>query len=53
MRPLTIAESQWVFTRSDLDKTPSRDDGISFEEELKRRAKTIEHIRSIGLRAGL
>ena len=51
MRPLTVAESQWIFSRSDFDRTPSRDDGIGFQEELDRRKLTIEYIRSIGLRA--
>ncbi|ORX39216.1 cyclin-like protein [Kockovaella imperatae] len=53
MKDLGPAESQWLFTDADLDRTPSRLDGITSEDELRRRKKAIEYVRSIGLRAGL
>jgi hypothetical protein len=53
MRELSAVERQWLFKRSDLDRTPSRKAGISLEDELKRRRATIEFIGSLGLRSGL
>ncbi|WVQ92989.1 hypothetical protein IAU59_000052 [Kwoniella sp. CBS 9459] len=51
MRPLRPVEQQWIFAPSALDNTPSRDDGISLEDELQRRAQTINYMRSLALRA--
>lgn len=53
MRQLSAVEQQWLFKKSDLDRTPSRRAGISYEDELNRRRTTIEYIGSLGLRSGL
>nr|XP_018259435.1 uncharacterized protein I303_08364 [Kwoniella dejecticola CBS 10117]OBR81593.1 hypothetical protein I303_08364 [Kwoniella dejecticola CBS 10117] len=51
MRQLRPVEQQWIFSPSALDNTPSPDDGIPLESELKRRKLTIEYMRSLALRA--
>jgi hypothetical protein len=50
MRPLRPAEQQWVFDPAMLERTPSRADGISLEEELERRKEAIVFMRSLWLR---
>ncbi|OCF40406.1 hypothetical protein I317_05773 [Kwoniella heveanensis CBS 569] len=51
MRSLGPVERQWIFSPSALNNAPSRDDGITLEEELRRRAQTINYMRSLALRA--
>ncbi|WWC72861.1 uncharacterized protein I206_106825 [Kwoniella pini CBS 10737] len=51
MRQLRPVEQQWLFSQKALENTPSLDDGISLETELKRRKITIEYMRSLALRA--
>ncbi|WRT69305.1 uncharacterized protein IL334_006289 [Kwoniella shivajii] len=51
MRHLRPVDKQWLFTASTLGNTPSLDDGIPVETELKRRKTTIEYMRSLALRA--
>ncbi|WVF65324.1 hypothetical protein IAT40_000050 [Kwoniella sp. CBS 6097] len=51
MRSLRPVEQQWIFSPSALDNAPSRDDRISLDDELKRRAQTINYMRSLALRA--
>ncbi len=51
MRSLTQVERQWTFTQSALQNTPSRDDGITLEDELKRRKTAVVYMRSLALRA--
>ncbi|WWC90971.1 uncharacterized protein L201_005909 [Kwoniella dendrophila CBS 6074] len=51
MRQLKPTEQQWIFDYSALDNTPSLDDGVTLEEELKKRKVTIEYMRSLALRA--
>jgi hypothetical protein len=53
MRELTIVEKQWLFTKEDLDKTPSVLGGMTSEKELQKRKITINHIRGLGRGAGL
>ncbi|GMK55514.1 hypothetical protein CspeluHIS016_0205700 [Cutaneotrichosporon spelunceum] len=50
MRPLRMGESQWIFDTHALEKTPSRDAGISQEQELDSRRQTIFFMRSLWLR---
>ena len=53
MRPLTAVEQQWLFTKAQLDTTPSREAGITLADELNRRKEVIDYIESLALRAGL
>ena len=53
MRQLTAVEKQWLFEKSALDHTPSRQADISLVDELMRRKEAIEYMRSLALRAGL
>ncbi|KAK1922629.1 cyclin-like protein [Papiliotrema laurentii] len=53
MRPLTAVEQQWLFTKAQLDSTPSREAGIPLADELKCRKVVIDYIESLALRAGL
>ncbi|WVW79617.1 hypothetical protein I302_101586 [Kwoniella bestiolae CBS 10118] len=51
MRSFRPVEKQWLFTHSALNNTPSLDDGIDLQTELKRRKVIIEYMRSLALRA--
>ena len=51
IRHQTLAQSQWLFTKSALESTPSRDDGITLEQELGRRKLAVGFMRSLALRA--
>lgn len=53
MRPLRRDEKQWLFPASTLQQTPSREHGITYEQELQKRARTIDYIRSLAARCGL
>ncbi|KLT45213.1 hypothetical protein CC85DRAFT_255491 [Cutaneotrichosporon oleaginosum] len=51
LRPLRLGESQWLFDLDELEmKTPSRDAGFSFDQELEARKQTILFMRSLWLR---
>ncbi|CAG8508528.1 6906_t:CDS:2 [Paraglomus occultum] len=39
-----VFANQWRFNKSDLNRTPSRSDGISKEEEMARRCKGVKFI---------
>src|SRR5581483_363183 len=39
-----VFATQWRFNKSDLNRTPSRSDGISKEEEMARRCKGVKFI---------
>lgn len=51
MRELTLNEKQWLFTEDTLQNTPSRLDGVSYEDELAKRARAIDLMRSYAVRA--
>ncbi|WVQ63659.1 uncharacterized protein L199_001812 [Kwoniella botswanensis] len=51
MKDLRPVEKQWLFPHSALNNTPSLDDGIDLQTELKRRKVIIEYMRSLALRA--
>ena len=53
MRKLKPVEQQWLFTDSALHHTPSQDDGVSYVEELERRALALQYVRSLAFRAGM
>ena len=43
-RARSAADSQWIFTTDDLNRTPSRLDGMSLEKERQNRAKGVHFI---------
>ncbi|EIW66041.1 hypothetical protein TREMEDRAFT_35438 [Tremella mesenterica DSM 1558] len=51
MRTLSGADQQWLFSPRALHQTPSQDEGMTYEQELKRRKTTVEYIRSLAARA--
>ncbi|KAI4186022.1 MAG: hypothetical protein L6R41_003756 [Letrouitia leprolyta] len=46
---LQIAESQWIFTESELLRTPSILDGLSPEKERENRGKGVNFIFQVGI----
>lgn len=53
MRYISPVEQQWLFEKSSLDHTPSRQAGIALEDELKRRKLAISHIIELAMKSGL
>ncbi|RXK37444.1 hypothetical protein M231_05267 [Tremella mesenterica] len=51
MRTLSGADQQWLFSPRALHQTPSQDEGMTYEQELKRRKTTVEYVRSLAARA--
>lgn len=52
---ISISESEgmWIFTEEELENSPSRRDGISFEDENKYRRKIFNYVRKMGLKLKL
>lgn len=42
--------AKWYFTRQQLNKTPSRDNGIDYEKELSYRQQAANLIQDMGQR---
>jgi hypothetical protein len=53
MRELTVVEKQWLFSKDDLQNTPSVLGGTTPERELQKRKSTIYQVRGLGRIAGL
>lgn len=53
MRPLRKSEKQWLFPAWTLQQTPSQEAGMTYEQELQKRALTIDYIRSLAMRVEL
>lgn len=46
---LAVAESQWIFTESELLRTPSILDGLTLEKERENRSKGVNFIFQVGI----
>lgn len=53
MRQLTEMQQQWLFDLSAWDHTPSRQEGMSYDEELVKRTTVVRSIQSLALRCHL
>lgn len=53
MRQLAEAQMQWLFDKTALEHTPSKEDDVSLEDESTRRKTVLEYIKSLALRSGL
>lgn len=53
MLPLRRAHQQWLFDPAALDQTPSREDGIDRERELRGRREAIMVVRSLAMRTAV